>query len=143
MGDDVSYRNKTYVASASEVIVKCRLMEAWRENANIYDAPDRYVARDTSKAESIRRSLTERIENAKQVVLRGSPYVRKEGGYGGSFLTHEIKVLMEFDLPVVMANLNGDRNVDQAFAPKPLLDAYYYTGSVSFQPRVIASAPAI
>ena len=31
----MAYRNKTYVAFASEDIRSYRLMEAWRENANI------------------------------------------------------------------------------------------------------------
>lgn len=59
----MSYRNKTYVAFASEDIGKYRLMEAWRENANIdfdfYDAHDLYISRDTSQPETIKRNLRE------------------------------------------------------------------------------------
>ncbi|MCU1423299.1 MAG: hypothetical protein JWN36_2950, partial [Microbacteriaceae bacterium] len=73
----MSYRNKTYVAFASEDISSYRLMEAWRENDNIdfdfFDAHDLYVARDTSTDETIKRNLRERMKNAKQVVLLGSP----------------------------------------------------------------------
>ena len=69
----MSYRNKTYVAFASEDIGRYRLMEAWRENANIdfefYDAHDLYISRDTSKPETIKRNLRERMKNAKQVSL--------------------------------------------------------------------------
>ena len=40
----MSYRNKTYIAFASEDISSYRLMEAWRENQNIdfdfFDAHD-------------------------------------------------------------------------------------------------------
>lgn len=143
-GGALSYRNKTYVAFASEDITSYRLMEAWRENKNIdfnfYDAHDLYVARDTSKPETIKRNLRERLKNAKQVVLLGSSNAKKKGGDGRSFLAHEVDVIIEFDLPVVVANLDGDRNVDTSFIPKPFLDADYYTLSVSFQPAIIKKA---
>jgi hypothetical protein len=55
----MSYRNKTYVAFASEDIHYYRLMEAWRENEHIdfsfFDAHDLYLARDTSQPETIKR----------------------------------------------------------------------------------------
>lgn len=140
----MSYRNKTYVAFASEDISKYRLMEAWRENQNIdfnfYDAHDLYVSRDTSRPETIKRNLRERMKNAKQIVLLGSTDARRKGSDGVSFLAYEVTVLMEFDLPVVVANLDGDRNIDKNFIPKPLLDAEYYTVSVSFQPKIIKYA---
>ncbi len=140
----MSYRNKTYVAFASEDISSYRLMEAWRENTNIdfnfYDAHDLYISRDTSQPETIKRNLRERMKNAKQIVLLGSAQGKKKGSDGTSFLAHEIKVLMEFDLPVVVANLDGDRNVDRNFIPSPLSDADYYTLSVSFQPKIIRYA---
>ena len=64
----MSYRNKTYVAFASENIRYYRLMEAWRENDkidfNFYDAHDLYISLDTSKPETIKRNLRERLKNA-------------------------------------------------------------------------------
>jgi hypothetical protein len=143
-GDIVSYRNKTYVAFASEDIRSYRLMEAWRENKNIefnfYDAHDLFVSLDTSQPETIKRNLRDRMKNAKQVVLLGSADARRKGSNGTSFLAHEVKVMAEFNLPVVVANLDGDRHVDRNFIPKPLLDANYYTLSVSFQPAIIKFA---
>lgn len=145
-GDEntMSYRNKTYVAFASEDIKNYYMMEAWRENQHIdfsfYDAHDLYVALDSSKPETIKRNLRERMKNAKQVVLLGSTNGRRKGSNGTSFLAHEVKVLMEFNLPVVVANLDGDRNVDRTFIPQPLLDSDYYTMSVSFQPKIIKYA---
>lgn len=140
----MSYRNKTYVAFASEDISKYRLMEAWRENANIdfdfYDAHDLFISRDTSKPETIKRNLRERMKNAKQVVLLGSSDGKRKGGDGVSFLAHEVKVMIDFNLPIVVANLDGDRNIHTNFIPKPLLDADYYTVSVSFQPKIIKFA---
>jgi hypothetical protein len=140
----MSYRNKTYVAFASEDIHCYRLMEAWRENEKIdfsfFDAHDLYVARDTSKPESIKARLRERLNNAKQVVLLGSEHARRKGGDGSSFLSYEVDTVVRLGLPVVIANLDGDRRVDRAFIPAPLLDAVYYTVSVSFQPKIIQFA---
>jgi hypothetical protein len=140
----MSYRNKTYVAFASEDIHNYRLMEAWRDSDNIdfdfYDAHDLYISRDTGKPETIKSNLRERMKNAKQIVLLGSSTGRKKGGDGTSFLAHEVKVAIEFNLPVVVANLNGDRTVDTKVIPQPFLDGNYYTVSVSFQPVIIKYA---
>jgi len=140
----MSYRNKTYVAFASEDIHYYRLMEAWRDNDKIdfdfYDAHDLFVSRDTSQPETIKRNLRERLKNAKQVVLIGSADAKKKGGDGTSFLAHEAKVIIEFDLPVVVANTNKSREVVRGFIPKPFLDEDYYTESVSFQMKIIQYA---
>lgn len=140
----MSYRNKTYVAFASEDISKYRLMEAWRENDSIdfdfYDAHDLYISRDTSRPETIKRNLRERMKNAKQIVLLGSPAGKRKGGDGTSFLAHEVKVTIEFNLPVIVTNLDGNREVNRGVIPAPLLSADYYTLSVSFQPRIIQYA---
>lgn len=140
----MSYRNKTYVAFASENIHLYRLMEAWRDNDKIdfqfYDAHDLYISLDTSMPETIKRNLRERMKNVKQVVLIGTPEGKKKGGDGKSFLAYEVSVMMEFDLPVVVANHDGDKNVDRNFIPKPLLDADYYTLSVAFSPAIIKYA---
>jgi len=140
----MGYRNKTYAAFASEDIRSYRLMEAWRDNDHIefdfFDAHDLFVSRDTSSRETIKRNLRERLKNAKQVVLLGSADGKRKGGDGKSFLAHEVEVIIEFDLPVVVANLDGDRNIDKAFIPEPFLSASYYTMSVSFQPKIIQFA---
>ncbi|MDX3057305.1 hypothetical protein PV394_19510 [Streptomyces sp. NE06-03E] len=140
----MSYRNKTYVAFASENIGLYRLMEAWRENRNIdfnfYDAHDLYISRDTSLPQTIKRNLRSRMSNAKQVVLIGTPEAKKKGGDGKSFLAYEVAVMQEFNLPVVVANHDSDRTVDRNFIPQPLLDANYYTLSVAFSPKIIKYA---
>ena len=140
----MSYRNKTYIAFASEDISSYRLMEAWRENENIdfdfFDAHDLFISRDTSKPETIKANLRERMKTAKQFVILGSADAKKKGGDGSSFLAYEIETMVSLGLPVVIANLDGDRTIDRNFIPKPLLDADYYTMSVSFQPKVIKYA---
>ncbi|MFW6463727.1 TIR domain-containing protein [Acinetobacter baumannii] len=137
----MSYKNKTYIAFASEDIHLYRLMEAWRENEKIdfdfFDAHDLYISRDSSKPETIKRNLRERLKNAKQIILIGSSDCKRKGGDGKSFLAHEIDVIKEFNLPIVIANKDGDRNIDRSFIPDPLLQANYYTVSVSLQPKII------
>ncbi|MDV6271587.1 TIR domain-containing protein [Rhodococcus globerulus] len=140
----MSYRNKTYVAFASENIHLYRLMEAWRDNKkidfNFADAHDLFISRDTSKPETIKRNLRQRMSNAKQVIIIGTPEAKKKGGDGVSFLAYEVEVMMEFDLPVVIANHDGDKTVDRNFIPSPLLDESYYTMSVAFSPAIIKYA---
>lgn len=140
----MAYRNKTYVAFASENISSYRLMEAWKANSkidfNFFDAHDLFISRDTSKPETIKRNLRERLKNAKQVVLLGSKEGKKKGDDGVSFLAHEIAVIMEFNLPIVVANLDGDRNIDRNYIPNKLINANYYTVSTSFQPKIIMHA---
>lgn len=140
----MSYRNKTYIAFASEDISSYRLMEAWRENENIdfdfFDAHDLYISRDDSKPETIKANLRERMKNAKQFILLGSSDAKKKGGDGTSFLAYEVETMISLELPIVVANLDGDRKVDRGFIPKPLLDEDYYTMLVSFQPKIIKYA---
>lgn len=140
----MAYRNKTYVAFASENISSYRLMEAWKANTKIdfdfFDAHDLFISRDTSKPETIKRNLRERLKNAKQIVLLGSRDGKKKGDDGSSFLSHEIDVIMEFGLPIVIANLDGNRSIDKAFIPNKLLNEDYFTVSTSFQPKIIMHA---
>ena len=90
--------------------------------------------------ETIKRRLRERMKNAKQVVLLGSSTARQKGSDGSSFLAYEVGVAIELDLPVVVSNLNGSRQIEYSFIPDPLLDADYYTLSVSFQAKIIQKA---
>ena len=140
----MSYRNKTYVAFASEDIKCYRLMEAWRDNEHIdfdfHDAHDLAVALDTSQPDTIRRRLRERLNNTKQVVLLGSLVCKSKAATASSFLHYEVETIIELDLPVVVANLDGDRTVDRNLIPKAFLDADYYTMSVSFQSAIIKYA---
>ena len=64
---------------------------------------------------------------------------KRKGSNGMSFLAHEVKVLAEFDLPVVIANHDADPSIADVI-PHPLLDAEYYTVSASFQPKIIRYA---
>lgn len=140
----MGYRNKTYVAFASEDIGNYRMMQAWKANKNIdfdfFDAHDLFVSRDTSKPETIKRNLRERLKSAKQVVLLGSKDGKRKGDDGISFLAHELEVILEFNLPIVVVNLDQDRTIDRFVIPNSLLNKSYFTVSVSYQPKIIFHA---
>lgn len=141
----MSYRNKTYVAFASQDIHNYRLMTAWRANKHIdfdfTNAHDIYEARDTSTPETIKRRLRERLNNTKQVVLLGSPAARRKGGDGSSFLAYEVGAIISLGLPVVIANLDRDRHGKSGInIPAPFADKDYFTMSVSFGPTIIKYA---
>lgn len=140
----MSYRNKTYVAFASEDIHYYRLMTAWKASDNIdfdfTNAHDIYEARDTSTPETIKRRLRERLNNTKQVILLGSADARRKGGNGTSFLAYEVNAIISLGLPVVIANLDSARGHVSGNVPTPFADADYYTMSVSFGPKIIKHA---
>lgn len=140
----MSYRNKTYIAFASEDIKHYWLMKAWKQNEKIdfdfFNAHDLFEARDSSSPETIKRRLRERLNNTKQVIFLGSEDGRRKGGDGDSFLAYEIEVILELDLPIVIANFCQSRNIVTDNIPQPLIDQKHFNVSVSFQPKIIQYA---
>lgn len=138
----MAYRNKTYVAFASEDIHCYRLMEAWRDNANIgfnfFDAHDINVALDTSHPDTIRRRLGERLSTTKQTVVLLSNTTRPKAARPSTFLYYEIEAIRRRNLPVIFVNLNGSRNIQSTRLPATLGE--HYSISVSFQPTIIKYA---
>jgi hypothetical protein len=140
----MAYRNKTYVAFASEDIHAYRLMGAWKEHQHIdfdfIDAHNLNTARDTSDPATIKRRLRERLANTKQVVLLGSSHARRKGGDGRSFLSYEVEVILDLNLPIVISHLDGSRGAIESNVPVPIYDSVLYSMSVTFQPKIIKYA---
>lgn len=138
----MAYRNKTYVAFASDDIHCYQMMEAWRDNQHIefdfIDAHDLNVALDTSRPDTIRRRLRERLAHTKQVVILVSNTTRPKSARSSSFLYYEVETIDRLDLPIVFANLNGSREVQRDKLPTRLLQRYSIC--VSFQPAIIRYA---
>jgi hypothetical protein len=138
----MSYRNKTYIAFASEDIRSYNMMKAWRDSEHIefdfIDAHDINTALDTSQRETIERRLRERLVNTKQAIVLISDVTAGKASRL-SFLQYEIDVIARLGLPVVFANLNGVRTGQISKMPTKL-KAPYYTMSVSFQPKIIEYA---
>lgn len=136
------YRNKTYVAFASEDINNYYLMKAWKANDHIdfdfFDAHDLNTARDTSQPDTIRRRLRERLVNTKQVVMLVSDTLKSKGARSSSFIYYEIETVVRLGLPVVFVNLDGSRGILREKLPTSLLEQY--TVSVSFQPKIVQYA---
>lgn len=139
----MAYRNKTYVAFASEDISSYRLMTAWRENEridfNFLDAHSLNVALDTSQRDTIRARLRERLANTKQSVVLISSTTKRKAADPNSFLYYEIEVIDKLNLPVVFVNIDGSRRILTSKLPTKLAHPYY-TISVSFQPKIIQHA---
>jgi len=139
----MSYRNKTYVAFASEDIKSYNLMKAWNKNHNIdfdfFDAHDINTALDTSQPDTIRRRLRERLNNTKQVVILVSDTTKPKGARSSSFLYYEIETIASLGLPVIFANIDGSRNIQVDKLPTKLSKPYY-TISTSLQPKIIKYA---
>ena len=140
----MSSRNKTYIAFASEDLSSYWVMKAWRQREHtdfdFFNAHDLFEARDSRSPETIKRQLRERLNNTRQVVLLGSEDSRRKGGDGDSFLACEIEVILELDLPIVIANLCQSRNIVMDNIPQPLIDQKHFNVSVSFQPKIIQYA---
>jgi len=138
----MAYRNKTYVCFASEDIHNYRMMEAWRENANInfdfYDAHDLKLLRPTSQPETVRRSLRDRLANTKQAVLLVGDITRSKAANSDTFLYYEMDVVTRLKLPLVIVNLNQSRVAEPKRIPAAL--GGHYTMSVSYQPKIVMEA---
>lgn len=139
----MAYRNKTFISFASEDIKYYRLMQAWNKNEkidfNFYDAHDLNTARDTSKPETIKARLRERLSNAKQIILLVGDKTRQKAAKSNSFIHYEVEVISKLNLPIVFANLNQSRESESYRIPSTL-ESPLYTISTSFQPKIIQYA---
>lgn len=139
----MAYRNKTFIAFASEDINSYWLMLAWKENEkidfNFYDAHDLNTALDTSKPETIKQRLRERLANAKQIILLIGDVTKTKAAKSDSFIHYEVEVIQKLDLPIIFANLNQSRKSESNRIPT-LLGSPLYTISTSFQPKIIKYA---
>lgn len=138
----MAYRNKTFVSFASEDLHYYRLMCAWKANERIdfdfLDAHDINTARDTSTPETIKRRLSERLANTKQVVMLIGDATRAKAARDTSFLYHEVNTIQQLEIPVIFANVNKSRVAEVARLPAKLINRY--TMSVAFGPKAIKFA---
>lgn len=136
----MAYRNKTYVAFDGDTDMWAyRIMTAWVRNEhidfNFYNAHDLNSARDTSTVESIKAQLRGRMANSKQMIL----LVGEKTRYLRKFVPWEIELARKKDIPIVVANLNGNRGYDANHCPAAIGDEVY-TMHVSFNARIIQYA---
>lgn len=136
------YKNKTYIAFDGDNDIRYYwLMKAWKHNSNdffadfnFYDAHDLNTARDTSKEESIKRQLKERLDNSKLFILLVGDSTR----YLYKFIRWEIEQAIARDIPIVVVYLNGSRNIDKDKCPPLLVDKIAI--HISFNQKIIEHA---
>tara|TARA_R110002096_G_scaffold393541_1_gene588565 strand:+ start:676 stop:1188 length:513 start_codon:yes stop_codon:yes gene_type:complete len=118
----MAYRNKTYVIfdGDNDMWAYAR-MKGWKALKNIdfnfIDAHDLKPLTQQAKSEAyIKGRLLERIKNAKQVIV----LVGEKTKNLYRFVRWEIEQSQNLDLPIVVANLNKTRSIDNTLCP-PIL----------------------
>jgi hypothetical protein len=135
----MGYRNKTYVIfDGDNDMWAYGFMKGWKSNENMdfnfYDAHDIRPLTDRASDETIKARLRERFANAKQVIVLvgdGTKNLRK-------FVPWEIDIAQRLDLPIIVANLNGGRQMDADRCPAALRD--WLAAHVAFKARIIQHA---
>ena len=135
----MAYRNKVFISFDGDTdMYYYRLMRAWKQNDhtnfNFYDAHDLTQARDTSTEDSIKRSLSERLANAKVVVS----LIGENTRYLYKFLRWELEQAIRRDIPIVGVNLNSHRSQDSNRCPPAIRD--HLVVYVSFNAAIIQHA---
>jgi len=120
-GGTMAFRNKTYVCFDGDEDMKYyRLMQAWKANDNVefnfHDAHDLKQCRDSSNEETIKRSLRERMNNSKLLIV----LVGEKTKNLFKFVRWEIETAMSLGIPIIVVNLNGSRVFDADRCP-PIL----------------------
>ena len=119
----MGYRNKTYVIfDADEDMWAYGFMLGWKSRDHIdfdfHDAHDLNTISDRASEDTVKRKLRERFANAKQVVV----IVGKKTKNLFRFVRWEIDVALELNLPIIVANLNEKRRMDDDLCPPILKD---------------------
>lgn len=117
----MSYRNQTYVIfDGDKDMWAYAFMLGWKSrdhiDFNFYNAHELNTITSAASEVTVKRKLKERFASAKQVVLIVGESTRNLY----RFVRWELDVALELGLPIVAANLNGKRKLDQDRCP-PIL----------------------
>lgn len=119
----MAYRNKVYVSfDADSDMNYYRLLEAWNANENFeftfYNAHNVNNIYDKSE-DSIKAGLQERFRNTKVFVILVGEHTR----YLYKYVRWEAEQAIKRDIPIIVVNLNGKRNIDRELCPPVLREA--------------------
>lgn len=119
----MSYRNKTYVIFDGDTDMWAyAYMRGWKVNENVafdfHDAHDIKPLTDRASEETVRQRLRERFGSAKQVIVLVGENTRNLY----RFVRWEIEVAQKLDLPIIVVNLNGLKQMDPVCCPPLLKD---------------------
>lgn len=117
----MSYKNKTYVIfDGDEDMWAYGYMKGWKKNENLdfnfHDAHDMNVLRDGSSEDTVKRKLRERLAGTKQAIVLVGEKTKNLFRY----VRWEIECCLEMNIPIVVVNLNGQKQMDSNFCP-PIL----------------------
>jgi len=115
---NMAYRNKTYVSFDADTDMRYyRLMQAWKDNRNInfnfYNVHDINPNPRLISEVTIKRQLRERFANTKYFVLLVGAQTR----YLYRYVRWEIEQALNFDLPIIVVNLNNKKEIDEKLCP--------------------------
>lgn len=104
----MAYKTKTYVAfDSGNDMDYYKTLKMWSNNVNIdfilNNAHDLKSARDSSLPESIKRSLRERIQASKVMIL----IVGKETHHHIKFVKYEIEYAKSLNIPIILTVIDG------------------------------------
>jgi len=139
LGGSVSYRNKTYVIfDADTDRWAYGYMKGWKSNENMdfnfHDAHEIGPLTSNVSDETIKARLRERFSNAKQAIVlvgENTKNLRK-------WVPWEIEISQKLDLPIVVVNLNGKRQMDSDRCPAGLRE--WVAAHVEFKAKIIQYA---
>lgn len=136
----MAYRNKTYVCFDGDTDIRYyNLMKAWKQNDNtdfnFYDAHELNNALDSSKEETIKRKLRERLNNTKIFVILLGEHTKNLT----KFVKWEMEQAISMNLPIIIVNLNGKKNIDSERYPSSTLRDYL-TINIPFGSKIMQYA---
>jgi hypothetical protein len=117
-GGRMGYRNKTYVIfDADNDMWAYAFMKGWKVNDRVdfdfYDAHDVNKLLDASNEETVKRKLRERLDNTKQAIVLVGDKTKDLYRY----VRWELETCLTLGIPIVAANLNGMRMIDETRCP--------------------------
>lgn len=135
----MSYRNKTYVSFDADTDMKYyNLFRAWGAHENINfvfsNAHEINTLRAGSSEDTIKRKLRERLNNTKVMIV----LVGENTRYLYKYVRWEIEYAIEYNIPIIVVNLNGMRVMDYDRCPAILRGKLAM--HVSFNKEIIKTA---
>lgn len=135
----MSYRNKTYVIfDGDNDMWAYAYMKGWKSNENMdfnfYDAHDIRPLTDRASEETVKKALRQRLANAKQVIV----LVGENTKNLFKFVRWEIEIAQKLNLPIIVVNLNGLRQMDADRCP-PILRGWP-AAHVDFRAKILQHA---
>jgi hypothetical protein len=133
----MSYKNKTYIIfDGDSNMWAYAYMKGWKKNDNIdFDFDDAHDLKPLTYRASdesyIKARLRERMKNTSQVII----LIGESTRYLYKYVRWEIELAQELNLPIIVVNLNKERNIDNTLCP--LILKFKNAIHISFNLKII------